>query len=69
MKQSLQNYWTKLKAVAPYLVVIWSVALVTIVTLRATKAEVIANADMYYWAFLGTLVSLIAVPILYKFKK
>lgn len=69
MNEKLKNYWEMLKAVSPYLMIFWCLVLLTVIVLRATQPEVLANADLSYWGFLGSLVSLIAVPVLFRFKK
>lgn len=69
MKQKLLTAWTAFKEAFGFLVIGWAMILVTLLVIRITTPEAIANADVSYWGVIGALITLVTVPIHYWFKK
>ena len=61
-------FWPRFKEAFGFLVILWSCVLVSILLLRITTPEAIANADVAYWGVIGAIITLVTVPIHHWFK-
>lgn len=69
MKTQINKYWEMFKAAFSFIIIIWAMVLLTLVILRVTSTEVLANADVGYWTVvIGAIITFLAVPIHHWFK-
>ena len=68
MKESVNKYWDMFKAAFPFMLIIWSVVIVTIVTLRATAPEIITLDASLAKIVLGLVFTLVTPLVHFWFK-
>lgn len=68
MKQSISNYISKFIRAIPFIIMSWAMGVFTILVLRLTSVNVLANADASYWIVIGSIITFLAVPVHHWFK-